>query len=110
VTRYVAEMQAARVAERARAEIMVSLPGGAVSQATVARRLHMSVRTMQRKLRSEGLSFRDVLDSARRQLAREYAKDPSLTRTESAYLLGFAEVRSLSRAMTRWKGRSDPMS
>ena len=73
VTRYVTRMQGAGVGERARAQIMASLAGGKVSQVAVARRLHLSVRTMQRKLKSEGLSFRDVLDSARRQLAREYA-------------------------------------
>ena len=110
VRRYMAQLQSARVGERARAEIMASLAGGEVSQAGVARRLHMSVRTMQRKLKSEGLSFRDVLDSARRQLAREYAHDPTVTRSEAAYLLGFAEARSLSRAMARWKARSDPMA
>jgi len=82
---------------------------GDVSQAAVARALHMSLRTLQRRLRGEDLTFRDVVDSARRQLARTYAKDRSMTGEEIAYLLGFSEPRSLSRAMARWNARPDPL-
>jgi AraC-like DNA-binding protein len=110
VTRYLAQIQSAGVGERVRAKLLATLPGCTVSQATVARELHMSQRTMQRRLKGEGLTFRDVLDSARRQLVGQYAEDRSITRTEMAYLLGFSEPRSLTRAMARWKARPDPLS
>jgi AraC-like DNA-binding protein len=110
LTRYVAAMETVRVGERARAEVLAALPGGKVSQAMVARRLHMSLRTLQRRLQSEGLTFRDVVDSARRRLARKYGKDRSIAREEVAYLVGFSEPRSLSRAMARWKARPDPLA
>ena len=110
VTRYLSAMENARVGERVRREVLAALPGGKVSQATVARTLHMSLRTLQRSLRGEGVTFRDVVDSARRQLAHEYVKDRSITAEEIAYLVGFSEPRSLSRAMVRWKARPDPLS
>lgn len=110
VRRYLASMGSAPAGHLARQQILATLPGGRVSQASVARALHMSVRTLQRKLASEGLVFRDVVDSARRQLAREYAKDRSITRSEIAYLLGYSEARSLSRAAARWKARPDPLA
>jgi len=109
VTRYLATMKTGRVGERVRVEVLPALPGGDVSQAAVARALHMSLRTLQRRLRGEDLTFRDVVDSARRQLARTYAKDRSMTGEEIAYLLGFSEPRSLSRAMARWNARPDPL-
>ena len=109
VTRYLSAIESARIGERVRAEVLAALPGDNVSQAMVARRLHMSMRTLQRRLQGEGLTFRDIVDSARRQLARNYAKDRSMTSEEIAYLLGFSEPRSLSRAMARWKARPDPL-
>jgi AraC-like DNA-binding protein len=108
VTRYLSALEDARVGERVRAEVLAALPGGTISQAAVAHRVHMSLRTLQRRLQSEGLTFRAVVDSARGQLARKYAKDRSIAKEEIAYLLGFSEPRSLSRAMTRWKERRDP--
>jgi AraC-like DNA-binding protein len=110
VTRYLAGIQSGRVGERARSAILAALPGGNLTQAAVADKLHMSVRTMQRTLKSEGLVFRDVVDSARRQLARHHARDRSVSTTEMAYLLGFSEPRSLSRAIARWKARPDRLA
>jgi AraC-like DNA-binding protein len=110
VTRYLVQMRSARVGEHARAVMLASLPGARVSQAVIARSLHMSPRTMQRKLKNENLTFRSVLDSARRQLAWQYGKDRSVTQAELAYLLGFSEVRSLSRARARWNARPDLLS
>src|SRR5690348_15555259 len=109
VTRYLSSMEKGGVGERVRREVLAALPGGKFSQATVASALHMSLRTLQRRLRGEGLTFHEVVDSARRRLAHEYAKDRSMTAEEVAYLLGFSERRSLSRAMLRWKGRLDPL-
>lgn len=110
VARYLAARLSENVVERVRAEVLASLPAGKISQAIIARGLHMSVRTMQRRLKSEGVTFRDVVDSARRQLAREYAKDRTVTKEEVACLVGYAEPRSLARAVARWKARPDPLT
>jgi AraC-like DNA-binding protein len=61
---------------------------------------------MQRKLKEEGASFRELLDDTRRQLADQYSKDSTLSSSELAYLLGFSEASSLRRATKRWNVNS----
>jgi AraC-like DNA-binding protein len=90
---------------RVRANVARLLPSGTVDQEAVAKALHMSRRTMQRKLVSEGVSFRQLVDETRNRLAHEYLRDESLSSSEIAYLLGFAETSSFSRALRRWKGQ-----
>ena len=46
---------------------------------------------------------RELLDDTRRELAHQYASDGTLSASDIAYLLGFSEPSSLSRAMSRWK-------
>ena len=82
------------------------LPAGELDQNAVARSLNISLRSMQRKLKEEGTSFRRLVDETRRQLAEQYLKDSTLVVSEIAYLLGFAEVSSFSRAFRRWTGHA----
>ena len=74
--------------------------------ANVARALHVSVRTLQRKLVAAGTTFRDVSDVARRGLAESYLADPHVSITEVAFLLGFSDQTSFHRAFRRWTGAS----
>ena len=103
---YHARLDARNVGDRVRAQLARTLPAGKVSQQDVARALNMSLRSMQRKLKEEGVSFRGLLDDTRRRLARQYSSDPTLSAGEVAYLLGFADASSFSRASRRWGGRS----
>lgn len=92
-----------------RAEVekaIASAPPEGGSAAWVARKLHVSVRTLQRKLVAEGTSFRDVCDAVRGQLAREYLSDPAVSIAEVAFLLGFSDPSSFNRAFRRWTGES----
>jgi AraC-like DNA-binding protein len=70
--------------------------------ARAAAALHVSERTLQRRLRTEGTSFAALLDATRRELADEWLREDRLTRTEIAYLLGFSHPSSFSRALRRW--------
>jgi AraC-like DNA-binding protein len=81
------------------------LPEGS-SAAGVARTLHLSVRTLQRKLASEGTTFREVMEAARGQLAQAYLSDPRVSIGEVAMLLGFSDASSFNRAFRRWTGES----
>jgi AraC-like DNA-binding protein len=103
---YAAALQTGDIAERVRAELIRVLPSGEVDQAAIARSLHVSLRSMQRKLKEQGVTFRELLDETRKQLAERYARDSSLSASEVAYLLGFSEQSSLSRATRRWKQRA----
>ena len=80
------------------------LPSGEISFDRVARRLHMSGRTIQRRLREEGTSFKKLLDEARRELAEEYIRDPRFTLLEVAFILGYSDYSSFSHAYKRWTG------
>jgi AraC-like DNA-binding protein len=85
--------------------IIAALPEGA-SEASVARALHVSVRTLQRKLATEEVTFREVLEDAKSQLAQAYLADPKVSISEVALLLGFSESSSFNRAFRRWTGKS----
>lgn len=85
--------------------IITTLPDGG-SAAAVARALHVSVRTLQRKLIAAGTTFREVHDTVRGQLAVEYLDDPRVSTAEVAFLLGFSDQSSFNRAFRRWTGES----
>jgi AraC-like DNA-binding protein len=85
--------------------IVAALPEGR-SAADVARTLHMSVRTLQRKLVANGTTFREVAEGVSGQLAAEYLADPSVSISEVAFLLGLSDQSSFHRAFRRWTGES----
>ena len=70
----------------------------------VADALHISSRTLQRRLQEEGSSFQRVLDDARHQLARHYLNNSVLELNEAAYLLGYEDGDSFVRAFRTWEG------
>ena len=70
----------------------------------VARDLHMSARTLQRRLQDLGSSYQKVLDEARHQMARYYLSNSVLELTEAAYLLGYEDANSFARAFRAWEG------
>jgi len=86
--------------------ILLSKPGEFPTVAQAARRLNLSTRTLHRRLRAEGRSFRDLLDEVRYQMAREYLADTTLPLSEISWLLGYTEPGNFSHAFKRWSGRS----
>ena len=87
-------------------KIVDRLPDGPPSQELIASDLSVSNRTLQRKLKEEGTSFMDLLQDTRLQLARKYLRQPGRSVVETAYLLGFSEPSTFSRAFKRWTGRA----
>jgi AraC-like DNA-binding protein len=85
-------------------KIIERLPDGPPSQRQIAESLHVSNRTLQRKLKEEGTSFKDLLQDTRLQLARKYLRQPNRSVVETSYLLGFSEPSTFSRAFKRWTG------
>jgi AraC-like DNA-binding protein len=82
------------------------LPHGRVVVGEVARTLGMSERTLGRKLADEGLSFTDILQQLRRDLAVRYLDDRKLRVSKIAWLLGFKEVSAFTHACKRWTGKT----
>ncbi|GAA5173970.1 AraC family transcriptional regulator [Niveibacterium umoris] len=92
------------IAARARRALIELLPSGNVNRATIAKKLLLSERTLQRRLADQGLSFAGLLDELRREMAEDYLRTGTHSINEIAYLLGFAEIASFTRAFRRWTG------
>lgn len=91
-------------ATRVAKEISQVLSDGPPSLAEVAARLKMSERSLQRRLREEGLAFDTLLEGLRRELAMSYLADPRMAISEVAWLVGYSEPSAFHRAFKRWTG------
>ncbi|NCT81817.1 MAG: AraC family transcriptional regulator [Comamonadaceae bacterium] len=92
------------IAAQVRRQLAENIAKGPMTLNLVARRLHLSERSLQRRLDDEGTCFADLVDQVRRELALRYIADERLALGEVAYLLGFAEPSPFHRAFKRWTG------
>jgi len=90
--------------ELVRGAIQRRLTGKRPTIENIADDLHMSLRTLQRRLQNTGWSYQRVLEDARRQLARYYLSNSVLELGEAAYLLGYEDANSFARAFRGWEG------
>ena len=90
--------------DRVKDVIIRNLPEGRATAAIVANQLNRSVSSLQRDLRSEGESFRSLLEKIRHELAVEYLRDPEHSLGEIAFLLGYADQTGFTRAFRKWEG------
>lgn len=72
----------------------------------VADNLNLSVRTLQRRLKEEGLTFKMVMDELKKQFALDYMHNLTLSISEIAYLLDYADASAFNRSFKRWTGKS----
>jgi AraC-like DNA-binding protein len=87
-------------------KILARLPDGSPDQQLISSDLFMSGRSMQRKLKDEDISFSELLQDCRFQLAKKYLRQHNRSVVEAGYLLGFSEPSSFSRAFKRWTGQT----
>jgi AraC-like DNA-binding protein len=78
------------------------LSRGEAETEAVAHELGMSVRTLARRLGGPGVSFAQILDELRHHLALRYLRDPNLSLSQIAFLLGYSELSAFSHAFRRW--------
>lgn len=69
-----------------------------------AEALHISVRSLQRRLQEEGTSFQRIVESSHKQLASSMLQKTRLPVSEIALLLGYANAHAFRRAFRRWTG------
>ena len=72
----------------------------------VAARLEITPRTAQRHLQQAGTSFRNELETVRRQMAEIYLRDQRLSVADIAQLLGYSEHSALTRSYKQWTGHA----
>lgn len=103
--RRLTELEAsASLSERVRSVLLESLPSGEASINVTARRLGLSARTLQRRLRPEGTTYKEIVRRTREQLARHYVTKTDLAYVEIGFLLGYEEPSSFFRAFREWTG------
>lgn len=79
---------------------------GFASIEEVAEKLNVTPRTLQRRLRAEGVVSRELVESMRQQHARRLLAVGQKSIGEVSDLLGYSDVTNFSRAFRRWTGRS----
>jgi AraC-like DNA-binding protein len=89
--------------------LLLARPGQFPNIAHVAEKLHVSVRTLRRRLKEEASSYRELLEEVRFQLGKDYLLDTKLPLAEISDLLGYTEPGNFSHAFRRWSGQS-PLS
>lgn len=72
----------------------------------VAKLLHLTPRTLQRRLAQLDLSFQDLLDDVRHEASRIQLGKPRVTIEQVARMLGYARVSTFARAFRRWTGQT----
>jgi AraC-like DNA-binding protein len=72
----------------------------------MAQRMHMSRRTLQRKLAGRNTAFKKLVDGTRRELALRFIEDPQRSLADITFELGFSQQSALTRAFHRWTGKS----
>jgi len=104
LTQQLAALHKDDIAARCKVIILENLTTGEISTEGVARELHMSSRTLTRRLEAQGTQLQKILDETRCELAERYFADPANSVSEVAFLLGFSQQSSLTRASKRWFG------
>lgn len=95
--------------DRVESLLMNLLPSGEACIDTIAGRLGLSRQTLFRRLKAEGVTFEQVLDSLRYKLALHYLNGKKTSISQTAYLVGFSDPAAFSRAFKRWTGSSPRM-
>ena len=104
-------------AEQARAEESFSLKarriierqaqaGIFISRDDLAAELAVSIRTLNRKLKEDGLSFQPLLDQARFAIAKRLLIDTGKTTKQIAFEVGIPNPAVFCRAFKKWSGKT----
>jgi AraC-like DNA-binding protein len=86
------------------------LPHGKANAVEIARRIGMSRRTLARKLASEDLTFSEIAEELKGDLAKHYLTGSDVPISEIAWLLGYSEVSAFTHAFKRWTGMTPRQS
>jgi AraC-like DNA-binding protein len=106
LTAQLAALDKNNIPARCKSNLLDELTSGELSEEEMAKQLHMSRRTLQRKLAESNTTYQKLVDDTRRDLALRYMEDPRNTITDVTFLLGFSGQSAFSRAFKRWTGMS----
>jgi AraC-like DNA-binding protein len=104
LTEELARLDRSDVVSRARAAVLEHLSSGEGTAEDTAKQLHMSPRTLQRKLAEAKTTYLQLVDDTRKDLALRYIEDPRRSVTDITFSLGFSQPSAFTRAFKRWTG------
>jgi AraC-like DNA-binding protein len=87
-------------------EELLNTPGRFPKMDLVAANLGMSVRSLRRKLSENSVTYQELLDQVRRDLAVDYLRNSPLTVEQIAELVDYGEAASFRKAFRRWTGKA----
>jgi len=93
------------VGEQVKHTLKRSLAGKRPTLQQVAREL-CSTRTLQRRLTDADITFQQLVEETRRELAHHYLRHSTVELNEAAFLLGYEDSNSFFRAFQGWEGTS----
>ena len=85
-------------------KLMLSHPPGTLNEEDAAATMFISKRTLARRLRTEGTSFRQIRDSILSQQASSYMRDNKMSVEAIAAVLNYHDSSNFRRAFKRWFG------
>lgn len=91
---------------RVRGAILDNAQGGEYGSAALAESLGMSLRAVQRAVRAEGTTVREMVREVREAQAMCFLADRSLSIADIAFLLGYSDERAFRRAFKGWTDQS----
>ncbi len=106
LARMLARLEQGETAARVGELLSQLMSSGRTTAEEVARRLNRSVSSLQRDLRAEGTSYRSVMEETRHTLARRLLREEGRSIGQVAFLLGYADQSTFTRAFRRWTGMS----
>lgn len=104
LARMLVRLDQGQTTTRVRELLSQLLSSGHATADEVARRLNRSVSSLQRDLREEGTTFRAVMEETRQTLARRLLREEGRSIGQVAFLLGYADQSTFTRAFRRWTG------
>lgn len=85
-------------------DYLVKNPGSFPSLDAMAAQFNLGSRTLRRRLAAEGLTYQQILDDTRCELAVQYLQHTALTPKEIGFILGYGSVSNFRRAFKAWTG------
>lgn len=99
-----ARLDKSDVVARCRVAVLEYLTSGEATEEDTAKQLNMSPRTLQRKLAEAKLTYQQLVDDTRKDLALRYIDDAKRSVSDITFSLGFSQPSAFTRAFKRWTG------